>query len=533
MATTETQKEMFLWLEKHFGGKEGVVDYPSGRRWSYRAFNDYSRRICASYKKDGGIQKGDRISWLAHKSSADILALSFGARKMGALPVIMNSRAGVQGIAWMINNVEARSLAYSSELVDAVKKVYEVGIPCVREFIALGERAGLPGERTIDEIYAQYEGAEEPEVEIAGTDDCLIAYTSGTTANAKPVVHKENNLAWTLMQLVYYFGVYSEDVWVVTAPPAFMGWAYMSFPCLRAAGKVCCVEFDPFTYLKAISDERGTHALLQPTVIRMLYPEYKKNPEEFKLDSLRIVCAAGEPVTEDVVAMLKEMFPNAQRLGGLGATEAVCFHTGHNSLYLSQHWDTLGIPLPGVSAELRDAETGKVITDPDMVGELYVKGPGVADRIWNNPELTEKSFPGGWWKTGDLFRTSETGHYYIAGRADYMFKSGGIKVYPEEVEENLKKHPDILDAVVFAIPHEVFGFVPMACIRNKKPLTPEGMEEWWLSQQFARYNRPRKWEFWGEKEFPKTASQKVDRRRLRDRAQQEQPFVDSSSMQSL
>ena len=396
-----------------------------------------------------------------------------------------------------------------------------MGIPCVREFIALGERAGLPGEHGIDEIYTRYSGAEEPEEKITSDDDCLISYTSGTTRNPKPVVHKESDWTWTLMQLIYQFGFYAEDVWVVATPPAFIGWAHMTGTCLRAGGKVCCVAFDPVTYLKAISVERGTHALLQPTVVRMLFPEYRKNPKAYDLSSMRVVLAAGEPVTGDVVAMLEEMFPGARRIGAMGATEALCFHTGHFSHYSSSHWDTLGTPLPGVHVELRNTDTGEVITEPGIVGELYVRGPGVADRIWNNPELTEEFFPGGWWKSGDLFRIGEGGHYFIAGRSDFMFKSGGIKIYPQDVESNLKKHPNVLDAVVFPIHHKVFGSVPMACVRSDRALTAVELEQWWLDQGFARYNRPRKWEFWGEKEFPKTGSLKVDRRLLKNDATQD------------
>lgn len=518
----ETQKEIFLWLEKCFGTKEAVVDYPSGKRWSYQDFNDYSRRICASYKKDGGVQKGDRVTWLSLLACTDITALSFGARKMGAIPVILNARAGIDDIAWMIKNVEAKSLAYTSDFVDTVRELRKVGIPSVREYIALGERGSFPGEIAIDEIYKHYKGTDEPDVKVIESDDCFISYTSGTTAKPKPVVHKEAGWSWTIMTQAYMFNMYFDDVPILTLAPTFIGWAHTVGACFRSAAKLCCIRFTPYTFLKAVTDERGTHGLLMPTLIRMLYPEYKKHPEEFKLDSLRLSLIAGEVVTEDVVSMFKEMFPNAQRMSGLGATEIVSTHSGPNSYYLSQHWGTLGKPLPGLTAELRDTETGEVIMEPDTVGELYVKGPGVAKRIWNDPEATEKNFPNGWWKTGDLLTVDKNGYYFIAGRSDFMFKSGGIKVYSEEVEANLKKHPDVLDAVVVPVSHEKFGLVPFAHIRNKRPLTAEEMEKWWLEQQFARFNRPREWKFWGEKEFPIIGSGKLDRRTLKSMAQKKE-----------
>ena len=521
MQAFQTHKEILVWLEKCFGNKEAIVDYPGGKRWTFRDLNDYSRRICASYKRDGSIEKGDRISWLSLTPATDIIALSFGSRKMGAIPVIMNARAGVESIAWMINNVEAKSLAYSRECMDIVRRVREIGIPSVREYIALEERGGFPGELTIDEIYDQYKSADEPGVQITEDDNCFVCYTSGTTGRPKPVLHKEEEWSWTNMIVVYQFGLYFDDVFINSAAPGFMGWAHVTCGSLRAAAKQCCARFAPLPYLKVLTDEKPTHGILSPTLVRMLYRDYKEHRKEFSLDSLHIVLVTGEPVTEDVIAMINEMFPNVARMSGLGATEAIGMTTGPHNAYLSEHLDTVGKPVPGMVAELRDIETGKIITEPDRPGELYVKGPGVTSGIWNDPEATGKNFPGGWWKTGDVLHTDRNGYYYFSGRTDSMFKSGGIKVYSEEVETNLKKHPAILDAVVVPVAHGTFGFVPFAHIRNKEPLTARDMECWWLEQGFAGFNRPRRWSFWGEKEFPMISPIKIDRKKLQLMAKQE------------
>src|SRR5208283_3664665 len=99
---------------------------------------------------------------------------------------------------------------------------------------------------------------------------------------------------------------------------------------------------------------------------------------------------------------------------------------------LGSHWGTVGKPLPAMTVELRDPETGVLVTEPEKAGEMFVKGPGVAAGVWNDPELTAKNFPGGWWKTGDLLYRDEAGYYYVTGRSDHMFKSGGIKIFSEE-----------------------------------------------------------------------------------------------------
>jgi fatty-acyl-CoA synthase len=517
----ETVKEVMSWLEKCFGAKEGVIDYPTGRRWSFYDLNDYSRRICASYKKDGLVKKGDRVGWLSLKPGADIVALSFGGRKMGAIPVIMNARAGIESIAWMINNVGVKVLSYASDCAELLKKLRKIGIPSVREYIALDERLDFPGELALDEIYQEYKGADEPKGRITAKDDCMIIYTSGTTGRPKPVLHKEEGWSWTSMILAYQFGLYFDDVTLVSNAPNFVAWAHATGRSLRAAAKQCCIRFSPHTYLKAISDVKPTHGNFSPTLVRMLYEEFKKYPEEFRLDSLRISMISGELVTEDVLTMAKEMFPNLIRISSVGATESVSLHSGLFSPYLSDHWNTVGKPHPGVTAELRDVETGKVITEAERPGELYVKGLGVSHGIWNDPESTEKNFPKGWWKTGDLLRRDGNEYYYFSGRSDHLFKSGGIKIYSEEVEENLKKHPAVMDAVVVPIPHDTFGFVGFAHIRHVETLSAEEMEKWWQEQGFARFSRPRSWKFWGQQEFPRVTEAKIDRKRLRQIALEE------------
>lgn len=518
MSYFETMKDLFLWLEKSYGNKEAIVDFPVGKRWSFRDLGNYSRSVCANYSKDVGIKKGDTVGWLSLSPSTDILALSFGARKMGAVPVAMNARASLDVIAWMINNVQLKTLAYSGECVETVKRLREIGISGVREYIALQVRGGFTDEVMIEEIYEKYKAADEPNVDITEDDICLICHTSGTTGTPKPVFYKEGAWSWTMMNYPYVFSLYFDDTLMVSTSPGFVGWAHSTCGSLRAAAKQCCVRFVPEMYLRAITEEKVTHGHISPTLVRMLFNEYKKQPEAFNLDSLRVLLISGEPMTQDIVDMLKQMFPRMLRISALGATEGMTIHTGAPSAYLNGHWDTVGKPMPGVTAELRDTETGETISESNKRGELYAKGPGLASGVWNDPNATAKNFPDGWLRTGDILYRDEQGYYYVSGRGDHMFKSGGIKVYSEEVEGNLKKHPSVLDAVVVPIGHETFGFVPFAHVRNQRPLTVKEMEEWWKAQGLAGYSRPKAWRFWGEEVFPKLGSDKVDRKKLKEMA---------------
>lgn len=517
----ETLKDVLLWLETQFGDKEAIADCPDGKRWTFRDLNDFSRRACAGYASDGGVRKGDRVGWLSLAPRADLVALGLGARKLGAVPVIMNARAGAERLAWMIDNVELKALAYTADCAELLEQVREIGIPSVRQYIPLDAPAGIPGEKALDDLYEEFRSAPEPEVEIGPGDLCLLAYTSGTTGRPKPVMHEEAEWSWTSLMMAYVLGLYFDDVCLVAMPPSFIGWAHVTCASLRVAARQCCFRFDPTTFPGIVSQEQATHALLTPTLIRMLHAEYRRRPEAFGTESLRASVIGGEPITADVDSMAEEMFPNLVRIAALGATEAIMLHSGLHSRYLAEHPGTVGKPLPGVTAELRDDETGEVVAEPGRRGILYVKGPGVAAGIWNDPETTASNFPDGWWRTGDLFSRDEAGYYTFAGRSDHMFKSGAIKIYAEEVEETLKRHPAVLDAVVVPVPDPTFGLVPFAHVRSSEPLTADAVEEWWRGQAFERYSRPRHWRFWEQEPFPMVTLAKIDRRKLAEEARSE------------
>jgi acyl-coenzyme A synthetase/AMP-(fatty) acid ligase len=511
--TTETFQDIFAWLERVYPDKDAIAD---GRNvsWTFGELCDYSRRACAGYRQFAGLRKGDRIGWLSFEPTAALLSLSFGARKMGAIPVIMNSRASPEALAWMINNVQVEVLSYTRECRDLLERVRSVGIPCVRQYLAMDEPINIPGEVLLNDVYSEFERANEPEVAIGPEDVCFIAYTSGTTGQPKPVVHLEREWSWTTLMMAHVLGISHKDVTAVVMPPSFIGWAHVTCASLRVAAKQASLRFHPRQFVETVAKESVTHSLLSATLVRMLYSEYRNRTGSWMTESLRVCAVGGEPITVDVHNMFREMFPNAARISSLGATEGILLHSGVQNPYITEHFQAIGKPLPGVTAELRDEETGEVIEETGRPGVLYARGPGIAAGIWNDRDATETNFPGGWWRTGDVLQRDKEGYYSYSGRSDHMFKSGGIKVFAEDVERKLKSHPAVLDAVVVPVSDAKFGFVPFAHVRHSEPVNAEMLEEWWSDKAFEGYNRPRHWKFWGEHPFPMLTDVKIDRKAL-------------------
>ncbi|ONH60428.1 hypothetical protein CcI49_11380 [Frankia sp. CcI49] len=514
-------KELLLWTESGFGANDAIIDLDRGVRWTYADLNAASRSVCASYA-EGGIVKNDRVGWLAMAPGADVTALSFGARKMGAIPVGMNGRAAPEQVAWMINNVGLSALSYSGECVDLLDRLLEIGIPTVRHFIAM-DKPHDDSHATLSTVYERYAGADEPTADIAPDDIALIIYTSGSTGRPKPVMHSEANWLETMMVSAFAWGSNFTDRFLNILPPHFAGWAHVTGATLRAGSAAVCLRFDPASIAASIVSEGVTQVALTPTLVRMIQEAVPDLVGFGQGNNVRTAMLGGEFANDEVLETLTRLFPRMRLLGSYGATEAVALYTGVGNPRIGSDGRLVGKPLPGVTVELRDTESGEVVTKAGRPGEMFVRGP-VAVGIWGDEAATAKNFPDGWWRSGDLMERDEEGYYFIAGRSDNVFKSGAIKIQCEEVEAILKTHPSVLDVVVVPVPDTRFGYVPHAFVRSDHELTGDELEQYWRGRpDAAPYARPRHWTMWGSAPFPMVTAAKVDRHLLRGRAQEACP----------
>jgi fatty-acyl-CoA synthase len=172
--------------------------------------------------------------------------------------------------------------------------------------------------------------------------------------------------------------------------------------------------------------------------------------------------------------------------------------------------------LPALHTEVRlVGEDGNEVTEPDLVGEIWVRGPNVTKGYWNRPEATEASFEDGWLKTGDAARRDAEGYYYIVDRWKDMYISGGENVYPAEIENVLYQLPEVAEAAVIGVPDENWGEVGQAIIvvKDGETLSERDVIEH-CDGKLARYRQPKSVRFVDE--LPRNASGKLLKRVLRD-----------------
>ena len=175
---------------------------------------------------------------------------------------------------------------------------------------------------------------------------------------------------------------------------------------------------------------------------------------------------------------------------------------------------SIGTPMMHTEVRLVGADGDDV--PPGEVGEIWFRGPHVCLGYWNRPEATAEAFaPGGWFRSGDLARRDEDGYYYVAGRAKEMFISGGVNVFPAEIEAVLLQHPGVRDAAVVGIEEPTWGEIGVAFV---VPLAPGSAEPdsvlAFLAERLARFKLPRQVVLLDE--LPRTPYGKVVKGQLKD-----------------
>jgi long-chain acyl-CoA synthetase len=225
-------------------------------------------------------------------------------------------------------------------------------------------------------------------------------------------------------------------------------------------------------------------------------------------------CISGAgPLFSDVQNRF-ETLTGSRLVEGYGLTEASPV-THCNPMIGDRRPRSIGVPVPDTDVRLMDPETGRPVLDPGAVGEIQIKGPQVMRGYWNKAEENAAIFQDGWLCTGDMASADEDGFFYIQDRKKDMIKSGGMNVYPREVDECLCQHPKVKDACVIGVPQELRGekIKAFVVLKEGQNATAAELLEY-CRERLAKFKVPKQVEF--RTELPKTLVGKVLRRVLLD-----------------
>jgi acetyl-CoA synthetase len=357
--------------------------------------------------------------------------------------------------------------------------------------------------------------------EIGASDPMSINYTSGTTGQPKPVLHKHRWMrAFELVNAPYWWGVTAEEdlsdelLWATTGT----GWAKWFWSPVGVGLTTGATQllydgkFDPETFLSIMAEEGVTRLCAVPTQYRMFAGV---DLSAYDLD-LRQALSAGEPLNREPIERIEDAFGVTPR-DGYGQTETVALVTNYPGIDVKP--GSMGRPTPGLGTTIVDGDGEEV--DDGEIGEIAVPAdnPGIFDGYYEKPDLDEKTFGGEYYRTGDLASRDEEGYFFFEGRADDIIISAGYRIGPFEVEDTLVSHEAVAEAAAVASPHEERGDVVKAYV-----VPAEGYEgsddlaeavQAFAKEETAPYKYPRRVEFVDD--LPKTSSGKIRRVELRER----------------
>ncbi len=432
-----------------------------------------------------GVTKGDRVS-IAMRNLPEWAMSFWAAAAAGAVVVPLN--------AWWTGPELTYGLADSGTTVVFVdvarleQLLPHLGeLPDLRAVVVTSEDRSpftapsgtpVPVLSFADMVGEPAAGATLPDASLDPEDDATIFYTSGTTGRPKGAVGTQRNMCTNLMSLFFINSRQAlrgssgmgdappgtdQSAFLLSVPLFHATGCHSSLVANTAAGNklVMMHHWDPERALELIERESVTTFGGVPAMVMQVIdsPSFASRDTS----SVRAVAYGGAPAPPELVRRIKEHFPVGAPSNGYGLTETSSVTTMNSGDDYLRKPDSVGPAVPvcdvAVVPEGFEGEepTSDLPTGPEVLGELWIKGPNVVRGYWNKPEDSSASFTLGWLHSGDVARIDEEGFVYIVDRAKDMVIRGGENVYSVEVEAALFEHPAVSDAAVIGVPHEVLG----------------------------------------------------------------------------
>jgi long-chain acyl-CoA synthetase len=512
----------------------------------YRIASTLAQRLL-----EDGSRKGDRIA-IASRNLPEWVMAFWGSMVLGAVVVPLNAWWTTDELIYGLSDSGTSVLFVDEERLERVRPRLDE-LSDVRTIVVFSEdharptRLGVPHQRVRIESFEDFLGnvdpaATPPDVELFADDDATMFYTSGTTGRPKGALGTHRNANTNIMNLFFRGQIAAlRNAKGETEPtsPVAQNANLLNVPLFHATGCLAVMttstiagakivlmhHFDATKALRLIESEKITAIGGVPTIAMQIldHPDFDK----FDTSSVTTVSYGGAPAPPELVRRIKAHFKVGQPGNGYGLTETsagVCFNAGADYVAKPSSCGPV-VPVCEVAIVPEDFEGSEPPADrprgPEVVGELWVKGPNVVRGYWNKPEATAKAFTKGWMHTGDVARIDDDGFVYIVDRAKDMIIRGGENIYSVIVEAAIFDHPDVADCAVVGLPHPTMGEEVAAVIvlRPGRVIEAEEISRH-VAARLAKFEVPTKI-FFHSTPLPRNPQGKVLKRELRDSLVQE------------
>lgn len=486
---------------------------PPLQRVTYAELNELINRT-AGYLHSLGLRPGDRVA-LQLSKCLEFILLHLASIRLGGITLPLNLAYPPDELKYFLEDSGA-TLFFALETSKEKTQSILSELPDLQECVFLNP--GEPDEFKSLISNIQQSGLNTSREDHAGlldhqdkNDTAIIIYTSGTTGRPKGAEITHGNLKSNLDALHTAWGWQADDILLHVLPIFHVHGLFVALHGALHAGATTLLmrDFDARKTLQTLVDRRCTVFMAVPTIHnRLLDAPDAKN---FDLSHVRLITSGSDRLPDEVFTDFQQTFGHTL-LERYGMTE-----TGmncSNPLHGERRIGSVGLPLPGVDVRIVNSETEAILPDGE-IGDVQLRGPNVFKGYWRQPDKTSASFSAdGWFKTGDLGFREKDGYITLCGRSKDLIISGGLNIYPPEVERVLAEHPAVNACAVIGCPDKEWGekVTAVVVLNQGEAITDEDLIRF-CRERLAPYKSPKSVVF--RSDLPRNAMGKIQKAELR------------------
>lgn len=473
-----------------------------GKRYTYKELDQLVNRF-AHGLKHLGIGQGDKAV-LYMPNVPEFAIAYFAVQRLGAIIVPINAKMTLSEVEYVLENSDANAFIAHDLLFESVKNL-DSNLVLIKTGAALGDN-WICFETVLDDNDSPIE------CNLLDTSESTILYTSGTTGKPKGVLFSYRNILTVAQMICVEMEIKPESRLLIMMPLSHSAPLHLFFMAglIVGATSILTPTFTPDLLIDTVEQEKTTHFFGAPVV----YLLTAKNPkmETADLSSMKWWIYGSAPLSQQEVEFVQKKFKSDNFICVYGLTEAGPSGT---LLSASEHKTKAGSigKRAALHTEFRIVNLDGEDAVQGEVGEILLRGEGNMLGYYNNKEATNEAFIGDWLKTGDLAKVDEDGYIWVVDRKKDLIISGGVNIYPKEIEEVLITHPEIHEVAVVGVPHPEWGETVKAYFAASEVLNPEEVKQF-AKEQLASYKVPRLYE--QVEALPRNASGKILKQPLRE-----------------
>lgn len=477
--------------------KIAIRDSDSSR--DYRQLIDRIDRITSGLIKLG-MNSNNHAAIIAG-NSIEYVEVVGGASQAGVAIATLNPRLSTSELVAMCDDAEARLIFVDQKNAERIRASEYASVDRIIEF-------GSEFETWLGSLQA----IESPP-KIAEESVFTIPYTSGTTGRPKGVLVSHRSRVMTIYGMAAEYGCYSpDDRFLAIAPLCHGAGMVFALATLYFGGYTQLMSrFDPEAVLQALRNDEISGVFMVPTHFHGIFELDDAVLADNNYPSLKSIISNAAPLSQNMKEKIVEHFGNDLLHETYGSTEASIVSNLRPADQLNKK-KCVGLPFNSTLIKILDEDGNEC--GANEVGELYTNSFYSFNGYWKNPEETQAAFKGVWVTVGDLARKDDQGYLYIVDRKKDMVISGGINIYPREIEDVLARHPAIAEAAVIGVPNEKWGeqLKAFIVVEPSKQLSIDEVTQF-CANQLSSYKVPREFEIIDQ--LPRNANGKVLKSDLR------------------